>query len=78
MKIVELTNRLQLPITNEEYDLLARFNESEFLPKSELNERQQLVANQLVNKDVLLRKNQDGKIFYKKKIKIESRPAKID
>lgn len=70
MKIVELLNKVQLPITNEEADLLSHFDSGEFVPRSELNERQQLVANQLVVKDVLLRRNQDGKIFYKKKIEI--------
>lgn len=68
MKIVELLNRVQLPITNEEADLLAKFDDGTIL-KSDLNERQQHLANQLVNKDVLLRRNQDGKIIYKKKIK---------
>lgn len=68
MKIVEITNNIKLPITNEEADLLAKFDESVSIGKNEFNERQQLVANQLVNKDVLLRRNQDGKIFYKKKI----------
>jgi hypothetical protein len=68
MKIVELLNRVQLPITNEEADLLTKFDGNGIL-KSDLNERQQHLANQLVNKDVLLRKNQDGKIIYKKKIK---------
>jgi hypothetical protein len=67
MKIVELTNNIKLPITNEEADLLAKFDEGVNIAKNEFNERQQLVANQLVNKDVLLRRNQDGKIFYKKK-----------
>lgn len=68
MKIVELLNKVQLPITNEEADLLAKFNDGSSIAKSELEERQQLIANQLVVKDVLLRRNQDGKIFYKKKI----------
>lgn len=68
MKIVEITNNIKLPITNEEADLLAKFDEGVSIGKNEFNERQQLVANQLVNKDVLLRRNQDGKIFYKKKI----------
>jgi hypothetical protein len=68
MKIVELLNRVQLPITNEEADLLTKFDDGVIL-KSDLNERQQHLANQLVNKDVLLRRNQDGKIIYKKKIK---------
>ena len=68
MKIVEITKNILLPITNEEADLLAKFGGTEPIAKGELNERQQVVANQLVNKDVLLRKNQDGKIVYKKKI----------
>lgn len=70
MKIVELLNKLQLPITNEEADLLAKFDGETSIFKSELNERQQHIANQLVTKDVLLRKNQDGKITYKKKVKV--------
>ena len=69
MKIVELLNKVQLPLTNEEAELLAKFEEGVAVFKSELNERQQVVANQLVNKDVLLRRNQDGKVTYKKKIK---------
>ena len=70
MKIVELLNKLQLPITNEESDLLAKFEDGTSIFKSELNERQQHIANQLVTKDVLMRKNQDGKITYKKKVKV--------
>jgi hypothetical protein len=69
MKIVELSTKLQLPLSNEEADLLNQFEEGVGILKSELNERQQHIANQLVNKDVLLRRNQDGKITYKKKIK---------
>lgn len=67
MKIVELTNHLQVPITNEESDILGLFNEHGIIEKSQLGLREQHIANQLVNKDVLLRKNQDGKITYKKK-----------
>jgi hypothetical protein len=67
MKIVELINHIQLPITNEEADVLGRFGEGEILEKSQLDLREQQIANQLVNKDVLLRKNQNGKITYKKK-----------
>lgn len=69
MRIVEISNKLQLPITNEEAELLDKFEEAGIILKSELNERQQLVANQLVVKDLVLRKNQDGKITYKKKVK---------
>lgn len=68
MKIVEITNNIKLPITNEEADLLAKFSEGVSIAKNQLDERQQVIANQLVIKDVLSRRNQDGKIFYKKKI----------
>ena len=69
MKIVELLSNVHLPITNEESDLLHQFEEGAIIYKSELNERQQLVANQLVIKEVLSRRNQNGKIFFTKKIK---------
>jgi hypothetical protein len=65
MKIVEFTNGVQLPITNEESDLLARFEDSA-IGKRSLTEREQVIANQLVNKGVLLRRNQDGQIQYSK------------
>jgi hypothetical protein len=67
MKIVELTNKLLLPITNEESELLDRFSDDS-IAKSQLDEREQLLANSLTVKDVLLRTNQDGKIYYKKQI----------
>ena len=67
MKIVELTNNVLLPITNEEQALLAKFGDSP-IAKSQLEEREQMLANQLTVKDVLLRTNEDGKIYYKKQI----------
>jgi len=69
MKIIELVNNIQLPITNEEADLLKEFSDDERLNKSDLSPRQQILANQLVNKNVLLRANQNGQIVYSKKIK---------
>lgn len=68
MKIVELENKLQLPINNEEAELLERFTDSSPIAKSQLNEREQVLANQLTVKDVLLRTNNDGKIYYTKRI----------
>lgn len=65
MKIVEFTNGVQLPITNEESDLLGRF-ENQAIGKQSLTEREQVIANQLVNKGVLVRRNQDGQIQYSK------------
>lgn len=68
MKIVELTNKLLLPITNEEQELLERFIGDTSIAKSHLDEREQLLANNLTVKDVLIRTNTDGKIYYKKTI----------
>ena len=68
MKIVELVNKVSQPITNEESDVLGQFQEKPVIKKTELNEREQEVANYLVNKDILLRqKNEEGRIIYKKK-----------
>lgn len=67
MKIIEVTNGLSMPITNEESDLLSKFHEGDSVSRRDLNERQIEVANHLVNKDVLYRKNQDGRITYHKK-----------
>jgi hypothetical protein len=70
MKIVELLNAIKLPITNEEAEILSKLDETEVLLKSDLEPREQLLANQLVNKDVLTRKtNEEGKIIFKKKIR---------
>ncbi len=68
MKIVELVNKVRLPITNEESDILGRFQESSELQKNDLSPREITLANQLVNKDVLYRKNDEGRIYFKKKI----------
>jgi hypothetical protein len=69
MKIVELVNNIHLPITNEEAELLERFIGDTPIAKSHLAEREQTLANQLTVKDILLRTNEDGKIYYKKRIR---------
>ena len=68
MRIVELINNISLPITNEEAEVLDMLNDRKELRKSDLDERQQLMANQLVNKDVLYRISENGRITYKKRI----------
>jgi len=68
MKIVELTTKILMPITNEESQLLDRFSDGDVLSKNQLNEREQLLANQLTVRDVLLRTNENGKIHYRKRI----------
>ena len=66
MKIVEVFGKFNIAINNEENELLERFNKKEILKKQELTEHEQLIANQLVNKDLLIRKNIDGTITYKR------------
>ena len=68
MRIVELVNKVRMPLTNEEVDILSLFAETSEVHKMDLTARQQLLANQLVNKDVLYRINENGRIIYKKKI----------
>jgi len=67
MRIIELVNKVRVPITNEEADVLALFAEQTEVHKMDLAPRQQLLANYLVNKDILYRINENGRIIYKKK-----------
>ena len=70
MRIVELLTGLNLPINNEEAEVLSKFNEGATILKADLEPREQLLANALVNKDVLTRrKNDEGKVSYSKKIR---------
>lgn len=69
MKIVEVTKQLQVAITNEEADVLLQFDENTpVVAKGDLNDRQQMMANQLVNKNLLLRIKENGRTIYKKTI----------
>jgi hypothetical protein len=68
MKIVEVTKQLQVAITNEEADVLLQFDEdTPVMAKGDLNDRQQMMANQLVNKNLLLRIKENGRTIYKKR-----------
>jgi hypothetical protein len=69
MKIVELLNNIQIGITNEQADLLGRFQHESKILKNTLNEREQEIANQLTTRDILLRRDENGQITYTKKIR---------
>ena len=69
MKIVELLNNVQIHLNNEQADLLGRFQHESKINKNALNEREQIIANQLTMQDVLLRRNENGQISYTKKIR---------
>lgn len=68
MKIVELINNLQMPISNEEADVLNKFVEDQSISKLDLSDREQHLVSQLVNKGALVRKNNNGKIEYSRHI----------
>lgn len=68
MKIVELTQNINVAITNEEADVLSQFDEeTPVMARGDLDDRQQLMANQLVNKNLLTRKNENGRTIYKRR-----------
>ena len=69
MKIVELTQQLNIAITNEEADFLNKFDENTpVMAKRDLEDRDQVLANQLVNKNILRRiKDEQGRITYKRR-----------
>ncbi len=70
MKIIELLTGIRTPLTNEEASILQMFTESDVIIKADLGPREQLLANNLVTKDVLKRtKNSEGKITFVKKIR---------
>lgn len=70
MKIIELLTGIRTPLTNEEASILQMFIESDVIIKADLDPREQLLANNLVTKDVLKRtKNSEGKITFVKKIR---------
>ena len=68
MKIIEFTKNINIAITNDEADLLCRFDDdTPVMSKRDMTEQQLHMANQLVNKDLLLRKNENGQITYKRR-----------
>jgi hypothetical protein len=69
MKIVELLNNVQLALNNEQADLLGRFQHESQIEKNTLSEREQIIASQLAEQEVLLRRNENGQITYTKKIR---------
>jgi hypothetical protein len=72
MRIIEVLQGLSMPVTNEEADLLSKFYDNSSVSRQDLNEREIVLANNLVVKDVLYRKNQNGQVTYYKKIPEQS------
>ena len=57
MKLWELANGILTPLSEEENDLLEKFLEDE---NCELTERDEIVAQKLVSKFVLIREDREG------------------
>lgn len=65
MKIIELSTGINIIVNNEESQLLSHIQDHKgCVWKKDLEERQQVVASNLVNRDVLTRARKDGKICY--------------
>ena len=69
MKIIELLSGINIPLNNEEAELLEQFDINTKILKQKLTPREQAIANQLVEKSILLRLNENGKIIFKRKIR---------
>ena len=65
MKIIEFTQNLTIAVNNEEVELLEKF-EIGPLAKSTLTEHEAVIANNLTVKGVLLRFNDNGRLYYKR------------
>lgn len=66
MKIIEITNGLLLTLTNEEADLMKKFQSLTPIKSSVLSERQQYIANALIKKELMIAFTRDGSTYYAK------------
>ena len=64
MKIIEITNGLTLALSNEEAAILKKFKMGEEKLLSDLSEREEVICNNLVRKDMMARCKIDGKPAY--------------
>lgn len=64
MRIVEITDRPSIALNNEENELFEYIQLHQSIEKAKLDDRQQYLVNHLVNKDLVVRKIKDGKVFY--------------
>ena len=65
MRFLEFKNGIQTYVTEEEQTLLDRIKEQGQVGKKDLNEREQVVAHKLAQKNILIRHKQDETINYK-------------
>lgn len=64
MRILEIENRPSMVLNNEENALFEYIQFRQSVEKRDLDPRQQMLANQLVNKDLVIRRKINGNITY--------------
>lgn len=64
MKIIELLQRPSVPVTNEELELLDKLRASQTLTKKDLDQRELYLMDQLIHKDLAVRKIKNESIEY--------------
>jgi hypothetical protein len=65
MRYFEIAGGFRMPINEEEQEVLTLIQESEHeIEDSNLDERQQELARQMVSRGLLNRLHKDGKIYY--------------
>jgi len=70
LKIAEITTKkfnIPVYISNEEHAFLSKLNKEKKILKSDLTEREVVLATELVKKSVITRVQENGKIVYQSK-----------
>ena len=65
MRFVEFKNGLITYVNGEEFDMLKMFAENKAVNKKDLSERELAVVNNLVNKEIIIRRKQNESITYR-------------
>ena len=65
MRFVEFKNGLITYVNGEEFDMLKMFAENKAVNKKDLSERELAVVNNLVNKEIIIRRKQHESITYR-------------
>ena len=65
MRFTEFKKGITVVITNEEQDVLEMLRDKGTVNKTKMSEREQTIANQLVNKNIIVRKKSNEQITYK-------------
>lgn len=64
MRVLDVPQGFQIVISNEQSELLDKFEQHDIILKRSLTEREQVLASELVHKGVLTRCTHQGKLAY--------------